>query len=717
MAVVEVPCPGCGAVLKAPDTMAGKKGRCKKCNTPFRIPGPVPSADSVGESQMLSAFDSPAPTAPAAAAPRPSGDPFDFLAADLSPPPTPEPPKPKSVPKAKALPPEKKPAARPSPTAAASAPAADPAFDFGAMLDEQPAPKTPVPRTSEGEDVPQAESVSEDEVGAAGSEDPFGFPAGTPPAEAGPASSPRGQPKGKVAKGARDARSGTHHHGYRKQAAGGGKSKLILVGVGVLLLGGAIAGLAVYVGKNKGEQAQAGKGDDKDKKGDAPAPAEPTKNDPTPPDPKDAKGGTGKKDAAKKDQGKKDPGTKGGGTTPGGPGTLPDRALAVIPNSTRPINLQMPRAKPEVFVEPNAPPVPIDVEFDKVRRLLAPGRADLDIGVVWEREGVPNTPGNKLVLDVCRPSGTRQYTIEFTGDGKPVPAADLSDDGRYFAHGDGSKVTVWKVEDKSKVVDAWDVYAALPAQQKAGLAAVYFPMTPKEKKDLPPDRLVTVATDGAVHLWDLAAKTQLGGFVPPRGRPNRVVEGRGVALSQTRHFVVVAVGGTVYKMTFESGLDHTQLADLEGDVPVSLGVATYGETTVYAFETGEKKERAVMLINRGGKYKTWRWPEAAGQPVGVGWVSGDLVAVSTARGAAVMFDYNDENFTFLPKYAVLPAEGKGAIHVTTDVCHWYLIPKPNDPKGCMLVQVSPPAGGGLFDEPNKGGGIPQGRLDVRGLAK
>ncbi|HJZ56821.1 MAG TPA: hypothetical protein VKE74_17770, partial [Gemmataceae bacterium] len=68
MAVVEVACPGCKATIKAPDSLAGKKARCKKCNTPFRIPGPSEPGDSAADSQMLSALDSPLPPAAAPAA-------------------------------------------------------------------------------------------------------------------------------------------------------------------------------------------------------------------------------------------------------------------------------------------------------------------------------------------------------------------------------------------------------------------------------------------------------------------------------------------------------------------------------------------------------------------------------------------------------------------------------------------------------------------------
>src|SRR5438552_13276555 len=40
MAKLEVPCPGCKTVLKAPAEAAGRKAQCKKCGATFRIPKP-----------------------------------------------------------------------------------------------------------------------------------------------------------------------------------------------------------------------------------------------------------------------------------------------------------------------------------------------------------------------------------------------------------------------------------------------------------------------------------------------------------------------------------------------------------------------------------------------------------------------------------------------------------------------------------------------------
>lgn len=74
---VEIACPQCKGILKAPPGMAGKKARCKRCQHAFRIPGGDANADmdSTGDSENLSviadapfAFDQPStPSAPSVA--------------------------------------------------------------------------------------------------------------------------------------------------------------------------------------------------------------------------------------------------------------------------------------------------------------------------------------------------------------------------------------------------------------------------------------------------------------------------------------------------------------------------------------------------------------------------------------------------------------------------------------------------------------------------
>src|SRR5439155_689863 len=98
------------------------------------------------------------------------------------------------------------------------------------------------------------------------------------------------------------------------------------------------------------------------------------------------------------------------------------------------IDLLPPAKKAESVDRPEGDPLTLDVEFDKVRRLFIPV-GDFDFGAIVEKEkGLANTPGNKLELVVFNRFGSTKNQIAFTGDGKPVPVADLSDDGRWFVH-------------------------------------------------------------------------------------------------------------------------------------------------------------------------------------------------------------------------------------------------------------------------------------------
>ena len=110
MPVVEVSCPNCGVKLKAPDNMAGKKAKCKKCGTGFRIPGPASASESASEGQALSVLSMPLP-------PLPDDDLTEVMMAE----PVAPPPPPRPAPAAPVAPAAKNVAALPS---------ADP-FDFG----------------------------------------------------------------------------------------------------------------------------------------------------------------------------------------------------------------------------------------------------------------------------------------------------------------------------------------------------------------------------------------------------------------------------------------------------------------------------------------------------------------------------------------------------------------------------------------------------------
>lgn len=143
---LDVACPHCQTRLKAPEGMAGKKARCKKCQQSFRIPGPDDASDGdagqlsvVGDSPFSFNGDAPAPepAKPAAkkksAPPPPAGsNPFavpDAVAAE----PTADPPS-KSKYRTKTAAPEKKASAYRGKPAAARGKSRLPLFALAGLL-------------------------------------------------------------------------------------------------------------------------------------------------------------------------------------------------------------------------------------------------------------------------------------------------------------------------------------------------------------------------------------------------------------------------------------------------------------------------------------------------------------------------------------------------------------------------------------------------------
>jgi hypothetical protein len=218
MAFLQVTCPGCQTVIKALEEMAGKKGRCKKCNTPFRIPGvpaagPADTADTaprpsaalptpaarVAPADVPEAVAIPEATAvpddePGPAAGGPAENPFAFADATPLPPakklrpprPEPTPPPPEPTPAAVA-PPAKKPAPprpepapppAPPPPPESSDPFAFTATPAAAKPAAKPAPAKPTP-AKKADRAPRADKGGRDTPPApvARPDDPFAFTA------------------------------------------------------------------------------------------------------------------------------------------------------------------------------------------------------------------------------------------------------------------------------------------------------------------------------------------------------------------------------------------------------------------------------------------------------------------------------------------------------------------------------------------------------------
>jgi hypothetical protein len=314
-------------------------------------------------------------------------------------------------------------------------------------------------------------------------------------------------------------------------------------------------------------------------------------------------------------------------------------------------------------------------------------------------------------------TGSKVGRFEFDGDGQGLKC-DVSRDGKAFAAAADGKVTVWNLADRTKTLDAFEPYADKPDHKKAGLAAVYIP-----KNSAP---FLTVSTAGALHLFETASKKQLGEYVPAKGVPGRVADGKNVAVDENRTSVVVAVGGSIYQVSTADLSRTFQKIDLGGEPGRSFGIAVEGTPgrIAYAIETDtdKKKDRALLLfLPRSDKPTALlRWQDAAGEPTNLRWSGIEFLVAGTSRGA-VWFEFDSESDTkaFQPLAMVETPDGK-ALFEATDGGLWHLIPAPGEPKKSLVIELSSLPGFLLNDLRDAAAGrkpLFTLKLDDKGLSK
>jgi hypothetical protein len=780
---IEVPCPGCGLKLKAPDDRVGKKAKCKKCGTSFRVPGPV--VDSVGESQQLSVvttpededvpmaaaaeeFDDPlpvpipppapparpaSPPAPATnVAALPSADAFDFSTAPKAPARTASGAA-KSTPAAPGLPPKPAASSPPKPPPAPpplppKAAAVKPAPEVLSLDDEEPAPPSPpavkkstpasppapppapepkppasnVPFTLSTDTKDESkirkkkrdeEEEAQEEVDkrakkaarkaaaaaaapleeeTAGAEDPFGFY--SEPA-------PKSETKSKKQRDEEEEAKEGHRYRRPEERPSGVKPLLIAVVLALAAIGAVVG--AVMVNRRQAREAERiqkeaeQKKKDEEKKKDEPEPtapeqkAEPKKDTPKKDPPKDSSQEISpKKDAPKE---------------------LPPKAL--VEQGMKTFQFRPLSAKPEVILKPNPPAIVIAAPFAKVKRVFVPAdRRKQDVVVVWQSNPGVGGKGEKLSVDIhSGANGGRILQFDYDGDGKDT-MCDVSADMKFFAAvGPDDKISVWNLADKSKVLEGFSPYADVPGGKKPELAAIYFAQNSAE--------FVTVSTAGVVQLIQIAGKAQLSIFAPPGTPvPGSVIAGKNVATDDDRKSIVLAVGESVYQISTVAGLPTTWKLDL-GEVGRPLGIAVLGikGQIAYAFETipnaKKEKEKVILFCTNDKDVRAfYRWPDAAGEPVGAMWAGPGLAAIPTERGVVYV---QQENQKFTPFALGEVAGGKGP-QAANEQGHWYLTANAADPGKSMLVELKAEAIGDLKGT-LAGMDVPRVKLDDKGLSK
>ncbi len=719
---IEVACPGCKATLKAPDAMAGKKARCKGCNTSFALPGPAP--DSVGESQMLSAIDAPVVKPPKAApAPVPAGDPFAFDAPAAE---EPRPAKAASRPKMAPVPP-------PAPVKAATpkrapVPAAGDPFAFGGDPepgpDDEPDPTPLPPPKAKAKPAPAAKKArppepeptpDEDDAPApARGGDPFAFSGGHAPVAAPTKSShkEKGLPPAKApARGRKGAAAAAEpaddgdrpaYRGAEAEKGAGKKTLLFAGGLGVVAILLVVVAVVVVTNKKKKDEAvAAAKKEVEDKaKAEAAATAAATQK------------ALEEEQAAEEAKKKAKQQAKKGGTPPAGkpddgkaPPAAPPGApgVAKVPAAADPTGppIPLPKGVPFTFapkplakVAPGGKPgtrVPVEAAAKNVLKVFPPDADQERVAVVFRTGG--SGKNEKLAFERYF-AGVSDSKIEFDGDGRAGPRLyDLSPDATRFAALVDGKLTVWDVADKEKKGEPWDLFASDPSlapHKAAGAAALYF----GAKGPL----VATVTPAGAVHVWDYEARKMVGEWVP-KGPAFKVVDGAGVAVDPGRGTVGVVAGGTLFRIAIGAGAAVRGELDLGGVVkPLALGIGDAEARVVLVGETlGAKSERVVLRYKGGEKVPAVaRWPAAAGEPAAAGWASSVVAVVTTADGKSVAFD--DEgvglvaNRPFGPVGAFSVDKGADVQQVPSRTKNslWVLAADPADPAKAILAGLEMP---------------------------
>jgi WD40 repeat protein len=771
---IDVTCPHCGTKLKAPDTHAGKKAKCKKCRESFRVPG-APVADSVSESQMLSVAAMPIPDVPDAEevpmagavedipqaeeiAALPSADPFDFAQPAAKPAFGAAKPKAEDKPKVEAKPKvepkvEAKPKAETKPTAPASAPKPEPPKTSPKPaktpepeplpIDDEPFAALPTDKTTPLAKKPRKPPEDIPEPAPVANAFDFGFTDETEPTtpkkkrfyeddeeDEKPKSKKKKtddeeKPKGK--KNSKDDDDEDEEPAkpryLRPEEKGSGMAKMLLLStvlaVAALALG--IAALIVYKKNNKPPEPIK-----KEEKKEDPFPDTPPAPPAPPPDPNPKVDPKPKDKVDPKPKDKVDPKPKEKEPEPKPKEKEPEpKPKDKTPVSTRPslelaklrsFALGTPPANPERADKPRVEQLFLDSPFATVKRVFPP--FDVTTGDVYalvQTSAPVGGAGEKLSLDTYSASSkARGSRLEVLGDGAANPICDVhsSATGSQFLHAKSGKISVWSLDDSKKLHDAIDPYSTKPEHAKDGLAAAFFSINPNQ--------IVTVTTAGAVHLFDLRTKAIVSEFIPEYAVPNRVSLGTSVTRADNGASVVLAVSGVIYQLRAAPELEVVRKHDLGGEVGQSLAIAASGAPgrLLYAFETDVKgkKDRAVFCLPLGANAKpiVYAWPVVAGTPKSAFWANGTAAGVACDRGV-MWFDDDENNFTPL----IVTSPPAGLLAFSDDKAFWYVVPHPSKPMQSVLVTLSVPFDGFLDYRRNFGANQPLRalRVDSNGLAK
>ncbi len=766
--MVEVSCPHCGVNLKAPEDRIGKKARCKKCQQPFRVPGPIPMAEPVGdEPQALSVVAMPTPRLPPDEG---EDDRTELMTVDQMPPLPPlPPPKAKPAPVSAATPaPAVKPApappaARPASGTAKAAPPKSTASVPGAKaaeplpIGDEAEPLADIPSDAPPKSKPRAkakpaaESVPDPESEPALTDNAFAFGLTDEPSEA---------PKPKKKRDEEEKEKPEP-----KKAPANGKTKAAPAD-GALAFGFTDEPSPPETAKPKKKRdeddkpAELGNKKAVKKTRDLDEP-EDDENKPRYRRPEEKGSGMAKMmlitafvgffavglgiaafvvyakknkppPEVKKEEKKEEP-------IPDPPVTPPVVVPPVTPKDKvdpKPKDTVDPKKDKEPDPVPTRPgfelaikskPFDIGKEKDaaKLERADKPGEPRFVLETAFAsvlRAFPPFDPksadtyavvreGAKLSLDAYSPSsGKRISRLEFAAD-LTRPICDLYasvTDSQFLAVSDG-KITVWNLADQKKLFDAVDPYAGKPDHEKNGIAAAFFSVQPSQ--------IVVVSTAGAVHLYSLPAKASVAEFAPPHGAKGKVVLDESVARAEGGGSIVLAVGGVLYQIQSSGNLARLRTHDLGGDAkPLAVAASGTPGRLLFAFETDAKgkKDRGLLYLplGAGAKPVISLWPTVAGTPKSAFWVGDTSAGVATENGV-VWFD--EEMNKFGPLVVTRPVAA--GLYLGAGNQFLYVVPHPSKPAQSVLVTLAVPFGDAFDFRREAATRLRVVRIDSNGLAK
>ncbi len=652
---LEVACPNCKSVLRAPEEAVGKKVKCKKCEFRFVIPGGKLPPGSVADSQMLSVVEFPASKLETPPRPGPLrvaaliADPIEVLQPDDEPMPV---------------------VGRASEPVAARVVAAV----AGTSVDPFAFDGTPAKNGKKVDSKATAAVVP----AAAGGGDAFAFDAGPAPTVAPDDAEDDAKVADKKSRPRKD-----------KAKSGGGK-KLVLIlaaAVGMICLGFGGATAAVYffvVQKVPTSFAEvdaakapppvaaeaAAKGDakarDKDKLG------------------KEAKAPN--KGSEKEKPKEKEPADP----RPGIPIAPKPPKVALIP----PTAPEPPAMTAPTFVLPKAPAgktelvakkketISLELPAAAVRGVRFASADPPVAAVLWRSVEGFQGAGAKDTVDIYATRTLRRSDrVDFSADGFTGSRAfDVSPGGdRIAIEGPPGKLTVYDVAKKEAAIDGIDPFA--------GAAGRVLPIT--AIRFVTPDSVAVFDAAGSIDVYNVASKdrTSSSPAAPPLDKKapaavSDVVNGK----------VFVFVRGTVTPYSPATGASAGPAIPI-GDpeiVPLGVAVDPTGKRVAVAYRaTKAEPPHALTIVSlTGAKALTLPLPVDFGIPTGVRFAGSDAAVVVLGNdSSALLYDLEGNAMV---GYLKRPGEPAVQIPDGTPGRYWWIVPDPTDPKKSVFATIEMP---------------------------